>query len=145
MERDGAALPLVRHNHLEAEHVGELPLQRLKVWIDRPRVAGACAGDVDAPAWPHPLRQRLGLAHRKALGDDLARQLLGVLGGVDVIFCRNVLIYFDLGSRKRAVGHFHRKLAKGGYLLLGHSESLMNVSTEFQLVHLKHDMVYRKP
>jgi chemotaxis protein methyltransferase CheR len=33
----------------------------------------------------------------------------------------------------------------GGYLLLGHSESLLNVSTAFDLVHLENDMVYRKP
>jgi chemotaxis protein methyltransferase CheR len=33
----------------------------------------------------------------------------------------------------------------GGYLLLGHAESLMNISTAFKLVHLKHDMVYQRP
>lgn len=71
--------------------------------------------------------------------------MLGVLGEVDVIFCRNVLIYFDQASRKKVIGTLHHKLVRGGYLLLGHSESLMNISTAFQLVHLKNDMVYRKP
>jgi len=70
---------------------------------------------------------------------------LAILPEVDVIFCRNVLIYFDTESRKRAVAMFHSKLARGGYLLLGHSESLMNLSTEFELCHLKKDLVYRKP
>jgi chemotaxis protein methyltransferase CheR len=37
------------------------------------------------------------------------------------------------------------ELCRGGYLLLGHSESLINLTTAFELVHLKHDMVYRKP
>ncbi len=70
---------------------------------------------------------------------------LSVVGEVDVVLCRNVLIYFDHASRRRAVEAFKRKLVPGGYLLLGHSESLLNVSTAFQLVHLKTAMVYRKP
>ena len=63
----------------------------------------------------------------------------------NVIFCRNVLIYFDLPSRRKVIETFHRKLARRGYLLLGHSESLVNLSTAFELVHLERDMVYRKP
>jgi chemotaxis protein methyltransferase CheR len=68
-----------------------------------------------------------------------------LLGDVDVIFCRNVLIYFDQASRRRVIDTLYRKLNKGGYLLLGHSESLINLTTAFELVHLKNDMVYRKP
>ncbi|MFH0902383.1 MAG: protein-glutamate O-methyltransferase CheR [Pseudomonadota bacterium] len=70
---------------------------------------------------------------------------LSIVGDVDVIFCRNVLIYFDMEVRRRVVMSFHRRLVKGGYLLLGHSESLLNITTAFELVHLKRDMVYRKP
>jgi hypothetical protein len=40
---------------------------------------------------------------------------------------------------------FYDRLLPGGYLLLGHSESLLNVSTAFELVHLREDLVYRKP
>jgi chemotaxis protein methyltransferase CheR len=68
-----------------------------------------------------------------------------LVGEVDVILCRNVLIYFDAASRKRVVDTLYRKLTKGGHLLLGHSESLINLSTAFELVHLKNDMVYRRP
>jgi chemotaxis protein methyltransferase CheR len=75
----------------------------------------------------------------------LEEHTLALLGEVDIIFCRNVLIYFDAESRKRVVATFHRKLTSGGYLLLGHTESLLNLSTAFQLVHLENDMVYRKP
>lgn len=71
--------------------------------------------------------------------------ILPAIDDVDVVLCRNVLIYFDLEARKRAVATFYRKLSPGGWLLLGHSESLLNVSTEFELVHLKTAMVYRKP
>ena len=70
---------------------------------------------------------------------------LALIGNVDVIFCRNVMIYFDTASRARLVDAFHRKLRPGGFLLLGHSESLINESTAFELAPLKNDMVYRKP
>ena len=67
------------------------------------------------------------------------------LGRMDVIFCRNVLIYFDNVSRRRVIDNFYDRLMDGGYLLLGHAESLINTSTAFTLKHLKHDMVYQKP
>ncbi len=70
---------------------------------------------------------------------------MGFLGKMDTIFCRNVLIYFDLDSRKKVVSGFFNILKKGGYLLLGHAESLINISTDFELKHLKHDLVYQKP
>jgi chemotaxis protein methyltransferase CheR len=69
---------------------------------------------------------------------------VALLGHVDVIFCRNVIIYFDDASKKVVVNNFYQRLNEGGYLLLGHSESLMTLSTQFKLKHLKHDMVYQK-
>jgi len=69
----------------------------------------------------------------------------GVPRRIDAVFCRNVLIYFDLEARRRALRRFHERLRDGGWLLLGHSESLLNVSADFELVHLKEDLVYRKP
>jgi len=67
------------------------------------------------------------------------------VGKMDVIFCRNVLIYFDQNARKKVVDTFYDSIVEGGYLLLGHAESLMNISTSFALRHLKNDMVYQKP
>jgi len=67
------------------------------------------------------------------------------LGSMDVIFCRNVLIYFDNASRRKVIENFYNRLVDGGYLLLGHAESLINISTAFHLKHLKNDMVYQKP
>jgi chemotaxis protein methyltransferase CheR len=67
------------------------------------------------------------------------------VGKMDVIFCRNVLIYFDQAARKKVVDNFYDSLVDGGYLLLGHAESLINISTSFALKHLKNDMVYQKP
>jgi chemotaxis protein methyltransferase CheR len=62
-----------------------------------------------------------------------------------VVFCRNVLIYFDQEARKKVADVFYQRLAEGGYLLLGHAESLMNVSTAFVLKYFKRDIVYQKP
>jgi chemotaxis protein methyltransferase CheR len=68
-----------------------------------------------------------------------------LIANVDVVFCRNVLIYFSAESRIRLIDAFYRKLRPGGFLLLGHSESLINSSTKFELVALKNDIVYRRP
>jgi chemotaxis protein methyltransferase CheR len=64
---------------------------------------------------------------------------------IDAAFCKNVLIYFDAEARKRVLDGIYDRLRPGGYLLLGHSESLLNEATRFQVVHLKGDVVYRKP
>ncbi|HYK05756.1 MAG TPA: protein-glutamate O-methyltransferase CheR [Thermoanaerobaculia bacterium] len=69
---------------------------------------------------------------------------VSLLGHLDVVFCRNVIIYFDDSSKKVVVKNFYNRLVEGGYLLLGHSESLISLSTQFKLRHLKNDMVYQK-
>lgn len=68
-----------------------------------------------------------------------------LVGRCDVIFCRNVVIYFDAPARTRVIEMFYDRLVPGGVLLLGHAESLLNVSTAFELLHLRQDLVYRKP
>lgn len=70
---------------------------------------------------------------------------MALINNVDVIFCRNVIIYFSAASRSRLLEMFHRKLRPGGFLLLGHSETLFNETIDFELVPLIHDIVYRKP
>ena len=70
---------------------------------------------------------------------------LSTVSRVDVLVCRNVMIYFDVAARKQVLRTFHQKLRDGGWLLLGHSESLINLTADFELVHLKTDLVYRKP
>jgi chemotaxis protein methyltransferase CheR len=70
---------------------------------------------------------------------------LASLARLDAVFCRNVMIYFDLAARRRVLAKLHAKLRDGGWLLLGHSESLLNVTADFEIVHLTRDLVYRKP
>ncbi|MDC0708975.1 protein-glutamate O-methyltransferase CheR [Stigmatella sp. ncwal1] len=64
---------------------------------------------------------------------------------MDVIFCRNVMIYFDLPARRRLLRIFNERLVPGGYLMLGHSENLLNLGADFELVHLRGDLAYRRP
>lgn len=67
------------------------------------------------------------------------------LKGMDVIFCCNVLIYFDLASKRRVVKHFYANLCAGGYFFMGHAESLFKVDDTFQLVHFPGTTAYWKP
>lgn len=67
------------------------------------------------------------------------------LKGMDVVFCCNVLIYFDLTSKRRVVQHFYSNLLPNGYLFLGHSESLYRVDDNFRLIHFPGTTGYWKP
>ncbi len=75
----------------------------------------------------------------------LDRSKIALLGTLDTIMCRNVIIYFDMDTKKKVIETFHQKLVPGGYLLLGHSESLINISSSFELAQLENDLVYRRP
>lgn len=87
------------------------------------------------------IRTRCHFSQLNILDEERTR----LLGRMDAVFCRNVAIYFDARARRRAIDVFHERLRPGGVLLLGHSESLLNVSTAFELLHLREDLVYRKP
>jgi chemotaxis protein methyltransferase CheR len=59
----------------------------------------------------------------------------------DVIFCRNVMIYFDKSTQQTLVNNFHNRLDKGGYFFIGHSESLTSLNHPFKYIE---PSVYRK-
>jgi chemotaxis protein methyltransferase CheR len=61
-----------------------------------------------------------------------------------VVFCRNVLMYFAEAAFHCALSHFHRALAEGGYLFLGHAESLIGRRRDFLPARLCDSIVYRK-
>lgn len=66
------------------------------------------------------------------------------LQGVDVIFCRNVLIYFDQATKIRVIKNLYDILNPGGYLLLGEAESLHQLSSAFKVEHYPGAFVYKK-
>ena len=67
------------------------------------------------------------------------------LKGIDLIFCCNVLIYFDAASKTKVVNNFFTNLNFGGYFFLGTSESLMKLNAEFHLIHFPGTIAYWKP
>lgn len=67
------------------------------------------------------------------------------LGRMDAIFCMNVLIYFSEERRRTVVQRFYETLEPGGYLFLGHSESISKMPVKFQAIVLNDCILYRKP
>jgi chemotaxis protein methyltransferase CheR len=65
----------------------------------------------------------------------------GIRTNMDIIFCRNVIIYFDRETQKRLFQKFYRQLNPGGYLFIGHSETLHGISDQFEPVTVA---TYRK-
>jgi chemotaxis protein methyltransferase CheR len=66
------------------------------------------------------------------------------LGRMDIIFCRNVLIYFGENVKRKVAIHFYNALKPGGYLFLGHSEYLYPVSEALKPIVLRDTVVYQK-
>ncbi len=65
----------------------------------------------------------------------------GIAEKMDIIFCRNVVIYFDKPTQQTLMRKFHRQLRPGGYLFIGHSETLSGLDVDFKAVA---STVYRK-
>lgn len=72
------------------------------------------------------------------------RTAMRAMKNFDFVFCRNVLIYFDDRSRRMVVDHFYNALNSGGYVFLGHSESVGRISTAFKLRRFGQHLVYVK-
>ena len=74
---------------------------------------------------------------------DLAS--LQAMGRFEVIFCRNVLIYFDDAARRTVAENLYASLAPGGFLCLGHTESMSRIDDRFIVRRLGEAVVYQKP
>ena len=86
---------------------------------------------------------------RKGLADMIAFRRINLMAPafpiktpLDVIFCRNVMIYFDRPTQTALIGKFFRYLRPGGYLFIGHSESLQWIEHQFTYVK---PTIYQKP
>jgi chemotaxis protein methyltransferase CheR len=83
------------------------------------------------------LRQKVSFRRLNFMDDDF-----GLREKMNVIFCRNVIIYFDRSTQTRLINKFNRQLTPGGYLFLGHSETLHGQDVPLDQVA---PTVYRKP
>ncbi len=72
------------------------------------------------------------------------RRSMQMMRNFDMIFCANVLIYFDADSKKQVVNNLYDALNNDGYLLLGYSESLYGVSQAFKPIHFTKTIAYHK-
>lgn len=80
------------------------------------------------------------------LGNLADPQDMGQLGpDFDVVFCRNVLIYFDDEARQRMVEQFFHHLRPGGYIFLGHAEPVSRMSSRFRVKRSRGMVLYQKP
>ncbi|MHB1412334.1 MAG: CheR family methyltransferase [Thermoleophilia bacterium] len=89
-----------------------------------------------------PVRRAVKFARHNLVSDNLP---ISVFGTCDAVFCRNVIIYFSHETAKYVIEHFFDILNPGGYLFLGHSETLWKMSAKYSLVEMGDAFIYRKP
>jgi chemotaxis protein methyltransferase CheR len=63
---------------------------------------------------------------------------------IDLVFCRNVTIYFDYQTTRRVIDNFYNCLAPGGYLFLGHAETLWQISNKFERIEFPQTFIYKR-
>jgi chemotaxis protein methyltransferase CheR len=73
------------------------------------------------------------------------RQKLTAYGSFDIVFCRNVLIYFDVPTKQRILKEIRGTLFRGGYLVLGSAETVLNLDNSFERRSLTRASFYRVP
>ncbi|NVN93144.1 MAG: protein-glutamate O-methyltransferase [Desulfuromonadales bacterium] len=83
-----------------------------------------------------PLRSLVSFRRINFMDDDF-----GIAEKMDIIFCRNVVIYFDKLTQQTLMRKFYRQLRPGGYLFIGHSETLSGLDVDFKPVA---STIYRK-
>lgn len=123
----GRALTSATRGEYAAATVGDVPAPLLRKYFERSGEGAYSAAS--------SLRSLVTFGRLNLMGPWPMR------GPFDVIFCRNVMIYFDREVRERLVGRFHGLLRDGGYLYVGHSESLTGLQHPFSYVR---PAVYRR-
>jgi len=108
---------------------------------------------------PRPMLSKYFIRHRDENGDsyevvpelrsmmlfkrlNLTVQPYPMKGPLDIIFCRNVMIYFNNETRQKIINEMYRLIKPGGYLFVGHSESLTGLDTRFRIIK---PSIYQRP
>lgn len=130
----GRALQAARAGRYSARSTAAVPKADLARYFEEPDSSGACTvGELlrrDVQFRQHNL-----VSEAPPFAD----------GAVDLVLCRNVTIYFARATTVALIERVHRVLRPGGYLLLGHAETLWRICADFNLVRLGEAFLYRKP
>lgn len=127
---DSNVLATASRGVYDLERVGNISRQRLKRWFMKGK--GGSEGLVKVA----PELQEMITFRRLNLMEDWP-----VKGWFDIIFCRNVVIYFDKETQRRLFDRFANRIDAQGYIIVGHSETLLKVTDRFELLG---QTIYRK-
>lgn len=125
------AMGLAKVGFYQYRHVENLPQAALQKYFE-PAQSGQMSGYQVRPE----LRRMVAFGRM-----NLSTTPFPLATGLDVIFCRNVMIYFDNVVRKRLLAEMYRLLRPGGYLMVGHAESLSGMLSDFRGIR---PSIYRK-
>ena len=123
---------------LEAAHRAQYSLDKVLATVDDYYLAKYFTRNGSTALVKDEIRNMVTFDYHNLKNDNGLRDL-------DVIFCRNVMIYFDMEEQKRLVEKFFRSLNAGGYLVLGHAESVQGWNTGLQFVYHNGGTAYKKP
>jgi chemotaxis protein methyltransferase CheR len=116
---DTEVLKKAKEGTYKQDRIENLPSSMISKWFDKQ------AGGVNFYVANHKLKSYLTFNKLNLLGHWPMK------GMFDVIFCRNVLIYFDRKTQQQIVDRFHQILQPGGLLMLGHSESVLKSDARY--------------
>jgi len=123
---------------LQAANKAEYALDKVMATVDDAYIARYFSKNGDTALVKDDIRNMVVFDYHNLKNDNGLRDL-------DVIFCRNVMIYFDMEEQKRLAAKFYRSLNPGGYLVIGHAESFQGWNTGFRFIYHKGGTAYKKP
>ena len=130
---DGGAIKAARAGSYGARSVARLPEAVLQTYFEKPHKG------------MHTIIEDLRESVAFTEANLMDRTSMAAHGRFEVIFCRNVLIYFDDASRVKAAANLYDSLAPGGFLCLGHSESMSRIDDRFLVRRFADAIVYQRP
>ncbi len=130
---DTAALALARHGWYGPRALSKLPENLADAYFE--------PAEGERRRLIQDLRESVTFARANLIDPFSVR----ALGRFDLVFCRNVLIYFDADARRAAASQLYEALNPGGWLLLGHSETMTQIDERFVLRRFADALIYQRP